>query len=145
MDRCDYVLAVLAAADGASHEPVQVQKLFFLLDKKIPRLVGGPHFKFEPYDYGPFDSRVYHELDALARSELVEVSTAGYSNRRTYRTTPAGLVRGAELLGTLPDNAVAYIRKLSAWVRSLSFASLVSAVYQAYPDMRVNSVFQEPA
>ena len=145
MDRRDYVLAVLAAADGASLGPVQVQKLFFLLDERIPELVGGPHFDFKPCAYGPFDARIYHDLDALARSELVEISTAGFARFRTYRATPAGQTRGSELLGALPDNAAAYIRKLSEWVRSLSFASLVSAIYQAYPAMRANSVFRDAA
>ena len=145
MDRRDYVLAVLAAADGASLGPVQVQKLFFLLDEKIPELVGGPHFDFKPCAYGPFDSGVYRDLDALARRELIEISTAGFARVRTLRVTMAGQARGSELLDTLHSNAAAYIRKLSKWVRSLPFAALVSAVYQAYPAMRVNSVFRDAA
>lgn len=124
---------------------MQAQKLFFPLDEKLPELVGGPRFDFKPYAYGPFDSGVYRDFDALARRELVEISTAGFPSLRTYRATPVGQARGAELLDTLPGNAVACIRKLSGWVRSLSFASLVSAVYQAYPAMRVNSVFRDVA
>ncbi len=38
-DREHVVLAALAASDGATLEPVQVQKLFFLVDNKINSIV----------------------------------------------------------------------------------------------------------
>jgi hypothetical protein len=44
----------------------KVQKLLFLIDREIPRLVGGPHFNFQSYDFGPFDRDVYDTLEALA-------------------------------------------------------------------------------
>jgi uncharacterized protein len=66
MDRRDTVLAALAAAGAnAWFSPVQVQKLLFLIDREVPAFVDGPHFAFAPYDYGPFDARVYGELDRL--------------------------------------------------------------------------------
>jgi hypothetical protein len=141
MTKDDFVLAVLAAADGANHTPVQVQKLFFLLDKKIPYHIGGTHFNFHPDDYGPFDSGVYRALEALSARGLVEVNKVADLRRKTYRTTSDGQRRGEAVLSGLSTGVADYIRQLSAWVRNLSFAELVSAIYAEFPDMKVNSVF----
>lgn len=140
MNRQDVVLAVLAAGNGASHSPVQTQKLLFLLDAKIPERISGPHFNFRPYSYGPFDAAVYQELRQLADSGLAEsVQKAKYS---VYRTTPEGQSRGERILDNLPSDVSDYIRRLSAWVRSLTFEQLVSTIYHRYPEMKVNSVFR---
>jgi hypothetical protein len=36
---------------------------------------------------------------------------------------------------------VSYIEKLAGFVSKASFVHLVSSIYRAYPEMRVNSVF----
>lgn len=141
MGRRSYMLAVLAAAEGNAHSPVQVQKLFFLIDKNIPQLVGGPHFHFSPYNYGPFDSAVYQELGRLVNSGEVEVCPEG--TWRIYRLTPKGQRRGERLLTSMPSKAQDYIKRVSVFVRGLTFTQLVAAIYKAYPEMQVNSVFQE--
>lgn len=143
MERRDLVLAVLAASNGARHSPVQVQKLFFLVDQRVASKVGGPHFEFVPYDYGPFDRAVYDELRQLEADGLVEIGTDG--RYPSYALTPAGQVAGDTFLNELPPQVVDYIRRLSDFVRSLSFSQLVSVIYREYPSMRANSVFQEPA
>jgi hypothetical protein len=140
MNRQEIILAGLAPAGTSAYAPVQVQKLFFLIDKNVAQAVGGPHFKFEPYDYGPFDKSLYWELEALAATRLVEITPQ--SNWRTYRLTGQGLARGLALLGTLPLPIRQYIESVSEFVRKLSFTQLVAAIYKAYPEMRVNSVFQ---
>lgn len=141
MDRQDLILAALAAGgQGATFEPVQVQKLFFLIDREIPAAVDGPHFDFRPYDYGPFDSAVYTELERLAKDELVMI-TMGYY--RSYALTDSGYQRGAEELNALPEKARAFIEHAAKWVRALSFNQLVSAIYKKYPDMKAASVFRQ--
>ena len=45
-------------------------------------------------------------------------------------------------LDNLHENAQAYIRSASNFVRNHSFSKLVSAIYKAYPEMQANSVFQ---
>jgi hypothetical protein len=142
MDRTDYVLAVMAASDGVSLTPVQVQKLFFLLDQKIGSAIGGPRFRFTAFDYGPFDKAVYEELEALAARGDVEIEIDGTLRKREYRPTPPGLERGRALLARFPTDVSDYVRRLSAWVRSRSFADLVAAVYREYPEMKANSVFR---
>ena len=139
MTRQELVLAALSPAKGELYTPVQVQKLFFLIDENISRTVGGPHFHFEPYHYGPFDQTVYAELDRLARMGLVDVTRGRWN---TYRLTLAGQAKGEELLNSLDAPAAAYIRSVSKFVRDLTFTQLVAAIYRAYPAMRERSVFQ---
>lgn len=142
MTREDHVLAVLAASNGAIHTPVQVQKLFFLLDKKAASSVGGPYFNFQPDDYGPFDKAVYLALESLAARGLVSVEAVPDLRRKVYRTTPSGQKEGARLLASMRPDVATYIHQLSAWVRSLSFAQLVSAIYAEFPAMKARSIFR---
>lgn len=137
------VLAALAAGTSSSEvTPVQAQKLLFLIDKNVASTVGGPHFRFEPYDYGPFDSAVYSDLDLLsfAPSPYVEVVRSG--RYRTYRLTPLGRTVGEESLRSIEPAARDYIGRAKDWVKGLSFQALVRAIYDAYPEMRANSIFR---
>jgi hypothetical protein len=138
MTRREIVLAALAPANGGSFTPVQVQKLFFLIDREAADLVGGPYFNFRPYHYGPFDKAVYFELDSLSQEGLVDINNDG----RSYSLTSNGQDLGRTLLIGLPKNAREYVERACDFVRRQSFSSLVSAIYKAYPDMRINSVFQ---
>jgi hypothetical protein len=142
MDRREIVLAALAAGgENASYSPVQVQKLFFLLDREAAPLINGPHFNFQPYDYGPFDRAIYDQLDLLQFTGEVEVRRAG--NYRVYALTPQGFEVGASLLARLDGTISEFVKAVARWVRSLSFQQLVAAIYQKYPEMKENSVFRE--
>lgn len=141
MERSEFVLAALAPAGGASFAPVQVQKLFFLIDKQVSAALGGPLFNFQPYHYGPFDREVYVELESLSALGLVDIDVdRGW---KTYRLTVEGQRRGERSLAALPDRTREYLKKASDFVHGLSFSDLVRAIYRAYPEMRLNSVFQE--
>ena len=140
MTKREVVLATLAPAQGKQHSPVQVQKLLFMLDREASQLVDGPHFNFEPYNYGPFDKAVYQVLDELDEDELVTIRSSGW--QRTYALTPTGQNDGDRLLGELSDSAKDYIRRVSAFVLKLNFLQLVSAIYKAYPDMQKNSILR---
>ncbi len=139
MERRELMLAALSAGSADQFSPVQLQKLFFLIDKKVPHAVGGPHFNFRPYNYGPFDDDIYRELRTLADAGLVSIDASG--RFATYALTPAGREAGAGLLAQLGPAVDDYLSRLSSWVRQQSFAQLVSAIYREYPDMRANSVF----
>jgi uncharacterized protein YwgA len=141
MTRQELVLAALAAGgQGAAYSPVQVQKLFFLIDEEVPQSVGGKHFHFRPYDYGPFDSDVYTEIEQLKRAGFAEIE-AGYY--RSYSLTVAGYERGQAVLANIEPAARDFIARSSRWVRKLSFSQLVSAIYKEYPEMKAASVFRE--
>lgn len=141
MDQRDIILAGLAPAKGAAHTPVQVQKLFFLLEKNIPEVYGGPLFDFNPYNYGPFDSSVYQILESLESEGLVDINFQ--NNWKTYTLTVPGQIEAEKIFNELPSTAKEFIREISDFVRSLSFTQLVRAIYKAYPEMKQNSVFQD--
>lgn len=141
MNRRDAVLAVLAAADGNGYGPAQLQKAMFLISRNAPDVFDdGRGFNFTPYDYGPFDKRVYDAADVLAAEGLCSVtrSSNGY---RTYSATEDGRRVGQQVLDGLDADKRSYIQDVSRWVRSLSFAQLVKSIYQAYPETRENSIF----
>ena len=136
--RKEWILASLASAEGASFNPVHVQKLFFLLDEKIAHK---KFFDFKPYDYGPFDVAVYEELIELQDQGYVEIRR-GYPCRR-YRLTPKGIEIGKEELAKFQGSGGAYIGRIAKWICELSFSDLVASIYKAYPRMRENSVFYD--
>lgn len=140
MTRSDVVLAVMAAGGpSATFGPVQIQKLLFLVDREFPGAVGGPHFDFRPYDYGPFDRAVYSTLELLSAPGKVAIDHSG--RYRHYVLTPDGFAAGTQILATLPPEASTFIQKAATWIRSVNFNQLVSTIYQYYPEMRVNSIF----
>ena len=140
MKREDLVLAAMSPARCGLFSPIQIQKLFFLLDKNIPDAVDGPHFDFAPYHYGPFDKSVYQAIERLAARGLAEAVPGRWAN---YRLTEAGQARGEAVLAGLSPKARSYVERTVEFVRKLSFTDLVSAIYRKYPEMRENSVFQE--
>lgn len=142
MTRNQSVLAAMSAGGpSASFDPVQMQKYLFLIDREIPEWVGGPHFRFQPFDYGPFDKDVYSVLDSLAQEQHVQIDNTGQYRR--YSLTDSGLGRGRSAMDNLPESVVRYLIDLSRWVRCLSFRQLLAAIYQNYPDMAVNSVIPD--
>lgn len=142
MERQKLMLAALAAGgENATFTPVQLQKLFFLIDREASGLVGGPFFNFVPYDYGPFDKAVYLELDSLDSQALLQ--TQGMRSYKTYVLTHAGFAAGTDALSTISEAASKFLREAAQWVRSLNFQQLVAAIYNRYPDMRVNSIFRQ--
>lgn len=141
MERRDIVLAALTPAMTGPFTPVQVQKLFFLLDDRAKNGIKGPHFNFKPHHYGPFDKKVYDELEGLADEGLVEVVEVGRAGLRTYRLTEQGYKAGEGVFFTLGVPVQEYISEVVSYVRGLSFSELVSSIYSEYPEMRENSVF----
>ncbi len=142
MNRGDLVLAALASAGpDAALTPVKVQKLFFLVDREMSGLTGGPHFNFEPYDYGPFDRGVYEALEELSEQGLVRIDES--CSYRRYSLTSDGFLAGSKNLGKAPPPVREYLTSLTNWLGKVSFAQLVSEIYRRYPDTKVNSVFRQ--
>ena len=142
LKQTDVVLLALAASGGDSYTPVQLQKMMFLLDKNLPERIGAPFFGFEPYHYGAFDSNVYTVASELATQNLVLIDLNPGSPIRTYATTQAGRIKGEKILNSFEQSVSEYVKEVSAWVRSLSFAQLVREMYEAYPETKANSVFR---
>ena len=100
MTKREQILAVLSTSGRQPWTPVQVQKIFFLLDKKVSGAFGGPLWDFTPYDYGPFDAEVYRKIEWLSREGLTAVIRPNCGMRQFY-LTPKGQEEGQRILSSI--------------------------------------------
>jgi hypothetical protein len=144
MTRQEVLLAILAAAQGRSFTPAQLQKATFLVSRNLPTLIDRGHpYNFVPYDYGPFDQAVYADAEAMSGRGETEIGPSPYGRWNIYAASDMGVERGGTILEKMRPNDANYIRSAVKWVRSLGFAELVKSIYEAYPEMKVNSIFKE--
>ena len=64
MTRHDWLLLVLAAAEGDTLSPLQLQKSLFLVGHGLAGLVSTDFYDFQPHAYGPFAAAVYHDAES---------------------------------------------------------------------------------
>ena len=144
MNRQELLLAILAAANGRAFHPAQLQKAMFLIDRNVPGVVDdGPSFHFVPYNYGPFDKSVYVEAERLRDQGDAVIAPAPGGRWRTYAATAAGINLGRQILARLNDDRQRYLSSIAEWVLARSFGDLVKSIYETYPEMRANSIFQD--
>ena len=140
MQRIDWNLLAIACAEGKYLSPAQLQKILFLLQKNYHTVLGST-YQFEAYYYGPFSVEVYKDAEKLEEMGLVHISRT-LGGWKMFAATPQGLERARELSKTANPKGLEYLRKVVAWALNLSFQDLVRAVYDAYPEMKANSIFQ---
>jgi uncharacterized protein YwgA len=148
MTRRDWLL-VLCAYEGAPAglDPVRLQKGMFLFARtgSVPE---AEQYEFEPYDYGPMSSKIYHDLDALVTEGLLARRAVADRQWSRYTATDVGLAQARERLRQLnPDHKAAARRlhEIKQRVSNVSFNELLDGVYREHPDMAVNSVFRRPS
>jgi uncharacterized protein YwgA len=124
-------------------DPIRIQKGLFLLAQE-GALREDERYSFRPYDYGPFSSQIYDDLDAMVDEGLVvREPVPGYTWNR-FRLTPLGLAAAQSLAENLTQRQLVSARILNTLKRdvlSLSFNRLLRHVYGRYPDYAKNSVF----
>jgi hypothetical protein len=134
---------LLLIADGATGrfdlDPIRLMKGGFLAWQQGPEEWKNL-FAVRAYDYGPFDSRLYRVRDDLIERALLNVTRKGRYD--SYELTDEGRVRVAELAQREPAHAD-YLRRVGAWVTSLSFSDLLAEIYGAFPEFATNSVFNK--
>ena len=139
MTKSEVILAAMAGAhEAAVFDPVRIQKLIFLIEEEAAEFINGPHFDFKPYRYGPFDKSVFRELERLNVQGKVRVLWG--TNRHNFALTARGRECGKQALDSLSEPLSDYFQKCARWVLSLSFGTLLSAIYEKYPHMAANSV-----
>jgi hypothetical protein len=139
--RQEWLLMALAHLNGRPMTPVQIQKAMFLMAAEAKALVGPGFYKFVPYNYGPFDANVYHDLDAQEAQGLVTSTHWPGRSWKMYSVTPAGVLAASKAKRLANAKGVAFLAKVVDWVASLSFPQLVRAIYEKYPRFKANSVF----
>lgn len=138
----EWTLLAIAAAQGRTLSPVQLQKSLFLLGQQMPKEVGAGFYRFIPYNYGPFDSAIYSDASDLEREGLIAITPADGQNWKRYSITSAGIERAQSLRARVPDTAEKHLAALVGWIKSISFQDLLRAVYAKYPQFAIKSVFR---
>lgn len=140
----DWTLLVIAAAKDKLLQPVQLQKALFLLSKLHPnQLQTGAFYRFEPRDYGPFCRDVYDDAEALKLEGMVHIDQPQNLSYHLFSVTNQGAEKARALRDPLSQDVLNYLDGVVAWASSLSFRQLVTYIYLHFPEMKVNSVFQE--
>ena len=83
---------------------------------------------------------MYATLEELEAEGLVAIEEGGFRVRE-FRLTPQGVEAGEKVRGELDPRLGDYVKTLSAWAHRPSFVSLVNAIYERFPEMRVRSMF----
>lgn len=165
-ERQDILLALLAKAQEARDEPVNITPLMkytFLLqmeetqsEKSKDKTAGEEQAEYEvhtttktlydfvPYKYGPFAKEVYDDLDALANVGLVTISEMPREDGALREKTEVALLPEmkdaiTELIETLPQNILAAADAVIQKYGSLTVNQLLNLVYERYPEFTVRS------
>jgi len=125
----DFIVNVLSLAPDKSLSPVQIQKLFFLLEKRL----GKKYFDFKPHHYGPYDRCLTTILDFSDKIEFLNINGVTH-----YKIKEDSIVRDNSAFN---ESQKKFIIEMISFVKSLSFKELCMSIYKEFPDMAVNSVF----
>src|ERR1041385_3003566 len=139
MERKNWTLLVLDAARPGSLSPLQLQKILFLMSKRLPDEVGKNFYHFVPYNYGPFDPEIYDDVRSLVIDGLAERVQYAGRNWTAYAITNKGHEIASQL--ETSERASQYITRIVQWVMRLTFTQLLASIYKEFPEFKVNSVF----
>src|SRR2546426_11848870 len=86
------LLLTFLAAGPEPMDPIRIVKGMFIFGQEVPRawLRGAELYTFEPYNWGPFSSDIYRDLDALRRGDLVEALDQLGASWKYHRATEVG-------------------------------------------------------
>ncbi|MGB2603712.1 MAG: hypothetical protein WBC78_08960 [Candidatus Sulfotelmatobacter sp.] len=119
---------------------MQLQKSLFLLGMEVPA-VRENFYEFFAHNYGPFCKDIYADAERLAQNSLIVVERTQQSHAM-FLITAIGEARVAHIKPEVPPRTWEYLRTAVEWTQQQSFSGLIRAIYDKYPEYRVNSVFQ---
>lgn len=151
--RTEWTLRLLSTPnEGGVVEPMfgrtRMVKAMFLVQRKLQEVFDeDAGFDFRAYKYGPFDEGVYEALEDLERKRLITITPPEKHRHRRdekkYELTEKGQDFGDTLLADIGQDK----RDLLSWVKneqaSRPLGSLLSYVYNRYPDMTTNSEIKD--
>lgn len=127
----DYLLIFMNLPGGQfDMDRIRLMKGMFLLTEEAP--AGMPRlYDFKPYDWGPFSTGVYRDLDELKAQGLV--ATRGQQPYETYRVTQLGEGKATRLVESLAQPVRQKMGEVKELTTSLSFLELLEHVYDRHP------------
>jgi uncharacterized protein YwgA len=133
----EWTLLVINYADKDGLAPVKLQKTLFLLKQAYKF---NKFYSFKPYNYGPFDIKIYEDVGELIEKGYVQKVSTNLSWSK-YLITDEGSKIVHTLESRISKKQLSYVLKLVKWIEPLSFTTLITSIYKRYPRYRKNSVF----
>ncbi len=133
MNKETFLLKVLSIINTPL-SPIQIQKLFFLLEKRLPK--DAKYFEFKPYFYGPYDKQLTLLLNKLIFNNKIQVLTM--NNVDYYQLNKYYFESTADFLDNRKKE---FILEIIDFIKRKNFKELCFAIYNEFPEMKVNSVF----
>jgi hypothetical protein len=143
IDRNEWILLALKCATNHRLTPLKLQKTLFLLGERRKADVGSKYYAFQPYHYGPFDANVYRDADELESDGLIALEHSQRRMVRKYVLTDHGELAARDAAKRCSVVACEYLNRVVKWAEPLPFNELVRAIYEEFPRMRANSIFEE--
>jgi DNA-binding PadR family transcriptional regulator len=120
-------------------DPVRIQKGMFLLSKRGPKR---DLYHFRPYNWGPFSSTVYGDLNLLENEALIAREQEPGRAWVRFRTTANGSERARAIAEDLKPSTVQWMAATRRFLTTRSFTRLLSDVYDEYPEYATESLFK---
>lgn len=133
MNTIDFVLKILSLIDTPL-SAIQIQKLFFLLEKRLGQ--EATYFKFKPYFYGPYDKNLTDIINEAVKNNKIELSVV---NGVDYYKIDKNYIQDTAYF--FDTNKREFIKNLTTFIKQKKFKELCFAIYDEFPEMKVNSVF----
>jgi|11BtaG_2_1085332.scaffolds.fasta_scaffold07581_5 uncharacterized protein YwgA len=125
----DFIVNILNLDPKKFLSPFQIQKLFFLLEKRL----GKKYFDFKAHHFGPYDRCLTKILDFSDKIESLNINGVTH-----YKIKENSIVRDNSTFNEQQKN---FTIEMINFVKDLSFKELCMSIYKEFPDMAVNSVF----
>ncbi len=133
MEKKDFVLKVLSIIDMPL-TPIQIQKMFFLLEKRLGKEAA--FFNFEPYMYGPYDRNLNDIVNEMVKNNEIDVSNINGVNNYQVNKNLNHFNNNF-----FDEKKAQFIQNLASFIKQKTFKELCFSIYEEFPEMKVNSVF----
>jgi hypothetical protein len=121
LGREDWIVLALAVAKR-NLQPIQLHKLLALLGRQFPKLTSQPFYAFGSANGEQLSVEVNRDANLHAMLGVIAIDTA--SGEREYRLTPRGVERARDLESRADPEALGFLRRMAAWVRTRSVDQL---------------------
>lgn len=132
MNKTKFILTILSLLKNYTFSTLQIQKLFFLLEKRL----GTSLFEFKPYSYGPYSFELQNYIDTMVEDNQIRIKNIDRINH--YKINENDIL---EIESFFDEPKRQFVIKLANFVKNLTFKELSMSIYKEFPEMAVNSVF----
>lgn len=132
MKQKEFILTILSLLKNYTFSTFQIQKLFFLLEKRLETGL----FEFKPCIYGAYSFELQNYIDSMIDDDKIMIKNT--NGIKHYKINETDIL---EIESFFDEPKRQFVAKLADFVKSLTFKELSMSIYKEFPEMAVNSVF----